>query len=101
MSLAIFKRLAVVGAREVVLRDQRRRIDRLITDISNASRLDAELSRAKAEPLDLVALLKDMADLYEELRRDEEPRVPMNVTDADLERIRDAQPAHVRQRRVP
>ena len=40
-----------------VVRDDIRRLDRLITDISEASRLDAQLSRAKFEPIDLDALL--------------------------------------------
>jgi two-component system sensor histidine kinase ChvG len=45
-----------------------RRLDRLISDISNASRLDAELARESAEPVDLgklaeamVAIQKDVA----------------------------------------
>jgi two-component system, OmpR family, sensor histidine kinase ChvG len=33
-----------------------RRLDRLISDISNASRLDAELARESAEPIDLARL---------------------------------------------
>jgi two-component system, OmpR family, sensor histidine kinase ChvG len=40
------------------------RLDRLITDISDASRLDAELSRARFDPLDLGALLTGMAEAY-------------------------------------
>ncbi|WP_267380264.1 MULTISPECIES: stimulus-sensing domain-containing protein [unclassified Sphingomonas] len=40
-----------------VVRDDVRRLDRLITDISEASRLDAQLSRAKFEPVDLGALI--------------------------------------------
>ena len=40
------------------------RLDRLITDISNASRLDAELSREAPKVLDLGALLADIAALY-------------------------------------
>ncbi len=46
-----------------------RRIDRLISDISNASRLDAELARESAEPVDiekvcqtLVAIQADLAE---------------------------------------
>ncbi|MTI00278.1 stimulus-sensing domain-containing protein [Roseibium sp. RKSG952] len=39
-----------------------RRLDRLITDISDASRLDAELARAQAEPVDLAVLLRAIAD---------------------------------------
>lgn len=40
-----------------IVRDDVRRLDRLITDISDASRLDAQLSRAKFEPIDLAAML--------------------------------------------
>src|SRR3712207_6975125 len=34
-----------------------RRLDRLISDISDASRLDAELARSEAEPVDMARLL--------------------------------------------
>ncbi|MCU6452648.1 sensor N-terminal transmembrane domain-containing protein [Sphingomonas sp. A2-49] len=40
-----------------IVRDDVHRLDRLITDISEASRLDAQLSRAKFEPVDIAALL--------------------------------------------
>jgi len=40
-----------------ILRDDVHRLDRLITDISEASRLDAQLSRAKFEPVDIGAML--------------------------------------------
>ena len=35
-----------------------KRLDRLISDISDASRLDAELARADAEPVDMARLLE-------------------------------------------
>jgi two-component system sensor histidine kinase ChvG len=57
------------------MRHDVRRIDRLITDISNASRLDAELSRAAAQPIDVVKVMKDMVALYGELRREGEAEV--------------------------
>lgn len=41
-----------------------KRLDRLITDISSASRLDAELSREEMEEVDLVALLYSLRDAY-------------------------------------
>lgn len=47
-----------------VIADDVQRLDRLITDISNASRLDAELSRAEWENLDLAAMLAMLGDLY-------------------------------------
>jgi two-component system sensor histidine kinase ChvG len=40
------------------------RLDRLISDISDASRLDAELSRKKGGPLDISALLATLQDIY-------------------------------------
>jgi len=40
-----------------------RRIDKLITDISDASRLDAELSRATTEPVDMGMLLDALASV--------------------------------------
>jgi two-component system sensor histidine kinase ChvG len=42
------------------------RLDRLITDISNASRVDAELSREAPTSLDLGRLLADIAAFYAE-----------------------------------
>ena len=40
-----------------IVRDDVLRLDRLITDISEASRLDAQLSRAKFEPVDIVEMI--------------------------------------------
>jgi len=45
------------------------RLDRLITDISNASRMDAELSRERPRPLDLEKLLGELAGFYTETAR--------------------------------
>ena len=42
------------------------RLDRLITDISRASRVDAELAREDVEPFDLCGLLAELADTYNE-----------------------------------
>ncbi|WP_305884453.1 stimulus-sensing domain-containing protein [Notoacmeibacter sp. MSK16QG-6] len=47
---------------EVIEHDVRR-LDRLITDISDASRLDAELARVDAEPIDLRKLLSDIVEV--------------------------------------
>jgi len=40
------------------------RLDRLISDISNASRLDAELSREMFDKIDMKALLRHLLDSY-------------------------------------
>jgi two-component system sensor histidine kinase ChvG len=47
-----------------VVRDDVKRIDRLITDISDASRLDAELSRAQVGLVDLDGLLETTVEIY-------------------------------------
>ncbi len=47
-----------------IVEDDVRRLDRLITDISDASRLDAELSRARSRPVDLGGMLLTLADMH-------------------------------------
>jgi two-component system sensor histidine kinase ChvG len=49
-----------------VIKHDIQRLDRLITDISSASRLDAELSREAFSKLDVMLLLKDLVDLYKD-----------------------------------
>ena len=46
-----------------VIQHDVRRLDRLISDISDASRLDAELARSDEKVLDLEVLLRDMIDI--------------------------------------
>jgi two-component system sensor histidine kinase ChvG len=41
------------------------RLDRLISDISNASRLDAELSRAEMAPVDVGRMLDVLVEMHE------------------------------------
>ena len=45
-----------------------RRLDRLISDISDASRLDAELQRQEAEPVDLTRLLTTVVGVANEVK---------------------------------
>lgn len=47
-----------------IIQDDVGRLDRLISDISDASRLDAELSRSHREPVDLAGMLSTLADLH-------------------------------------
>ena len=48
-----------------------RRLDRLISDVSDASRLDAELQRHDVAPVDLTRLLKTVVTVANEVRRDD------------------------------
>lgn len=43
-----------------------RRLDRLISDISDASRLDAELVREDSEPVDLAQLLRNLVSIFDQ-----------------------------------
>ena len=54
----------------MVIQQDVQRMDRLITDISNASRLDAELARETREVVDLGTLLKDIVDMYGATRKE-------------------------------
>lgn len=47
-----------------IVEDDVRRLDRLITDISDASRLDAELNRAMSQPVDIGTMLMTLADMH-------------------------------------
>ena len=47
-----------------------RRLDRLISDISDASRLDAELQRQEAAPVDFAKLLATLVAVANEVKRD-------------------------------
>lgn len=65
------------------------RLDRLITDISDASRLDAELQRAEAHPLDLRALLETVAGMENDVLKDGEAPIVLSFADT-------AGPIHIR-----
>jgi len=56
---------AVINRLLGIIKQDAGRLDRLITDISNASRIDAELSRDPPEPIDVERLLTEIASLYE------------------------------------
>ncbi len=47
-----------------IVQDDVERLNRLISDISDASRLDAELSRAETEPVALRVMAETLAEIY-------------------------------------
>jgi two-component system sensor histidine kinase ChvG len=67
----------------VLLQQDVRRLDRLITDISNASRLDAELNRDRPRPVDLTTLLTEIVGVYEAGRKSGEARVRLEAPAGD------------------
>jgi two-component system sensor histidine kinase ChvG len=71
-----------------------RRLDRLISDISDASRLDAELARADAEPVDLVRLLETVIAVQNEVKRDPPVFIRLSVAPHPLGRDAYIVPGH-------
>lgn len=62
----------------IILEDVQR-LDRLITDISDASRLDSELSKAETEPVDLRRMMEGLGELHRSTQEDGKPRVDVTV----------------------
>ncbi len=56
-----------------IITDDVRRLDRLITDISDASRIDAELSRSVTEPVDVLPILSVLAEINQATRSPADP----------------------------
>ncbi|MBX9701289.1 MAG: histidine kinase, partial [Acetobacteraceae bacterium] len=63
-----------------IIADDAVRMDRLIADISDSSRVDAELSRTVAVPVDVAPILATLAELHDATREDE--RAPQVVLEA-------------------
>jgi two-component system, OmpR family, sensor histidine kinase ChvG len=53
-----------------VIQHDVKRLDRLISDISDASRLDAELQRQEAAPVDMTKLLTTLASVANEVKQE-------------------------------
>jgi two-component system, OmpR family, sensor histidine kinase ChvG len=62
-----------------VMQHDVRRLDRLISDISDASRLDAELARGEAGPVDVAALLRAVVSMAQDSPRSSGARVDLSV----------------------
>jgi two-component system sensor histidine kinase ChvG len=70
----------------IILNDVQR-LDRLITDISDASRLDAELGRLELEPVDIAAMLTALVDVYEATDMDNSPHLRLTISDHDRQLV--------------
>jgi two-component system sensor histidine kinase ChvG len=64
-----------------ILKNDVQRLDRLVTDISNASRLDAELSRDQPKIIDVDRLIADIVGTYAARIRPGEPTVRYQAPD--------------------
>jgi two-component system sensor histidine kinase ChvG len=73
------QRLLAIIAEDVM------RLDRLISDISDASRIDAELSRAATERVDVAPILETLKELDDATRAEDGPRLLIDApTGANL-----------------
>ncbi len=72
------RRLLAIIADDVV------RLDRLISDISDSSRVDAELSRSTPEAMDVVPILSTLAELHDATRDDVDPVMTLEVPGGPL-----------------
>ncbi|MGL4239718.1 MAG: stimulus-sensing domain-containing protein, partial [Beijerinckiaceae bacterium] len=62
-----------------VIQHDVKRLDRLISDISDASRLDAELAKADAEPIDVGRLADAVVALQRDIRKPHEADIALQV----------------------
>ncbi|MSO88698.1 MAG: HAMP domain-containing protein [Rhodospirillaceae bacterium] len=62
-----------------ILMEDLARIDRLITDIADASRLDAEMSRAESGAVDMGHLLSTLADIHKATRGEDGPTLDLSI----------------------
>jgi len=67
------RRLLAIIADDVV------RLDRLISDISDASRVDAELSRTQTERVGVVPILRALAEIHDATRGPEDAKVVVDA----------------------
>jgi two-component system sensor histidine kinase ChvG len=62
-----------------VIKHDVKRLDRLITDISDASRLDAELAREATEPVDIAKLLETVVSIARETRVSNKRKIQLTL----------------------
>ncbi len=72
------RRLLAIIAEDVI------RLDRLISDISDASRVDAELSRAAPEAMDVVPILATLSEIHDATREPAEPVMVLDIPPGPL-----------------
>jgi two-component system, OmpR family, sensor histidine kinase ChvG len=81
-ALETLPRVSVSHSRDqliAVMQHDVRRLDRLISDISDASRLDAELARGDASPVDVGALLRAVVSMARDSPRSGGVQVELSI----------------------
>jgi two-component system sensor histidine kinase ChvG len=63
-----------------IIQDDTQRLDRLISDISDASRLDAELSRAELAPVRIDQMLKALVEVHDATAEEPMPQFRLRLS---------------------
>jgi two-component system sensor histidine kinase ChvG len=66
-----------------IVQDDVERLNRLITDISDASRIDAEMQRVEAEPVAVAAMVETLGDIYRSTAEEGGVRYSVRVPHGD------------------
>ena len=67
-----------------IIADDVGRLDRLISDISDASRIDAELSRVAPVPVNVAPILVTLAGIHDATRGQGDPGIDLSLPDTPL-----------------
>ena len=67
------------------IQNELNRLNRLITDVSNASRLDAELARQEMRPVDITTVLRGVVTIFRDILGDDQRQVRLVIEDTPLE----------------
>jgi len=62
-----------------------KRLNRLITDVSNASRLDAELARKEMRPVDVTVMLRNLVTIFRDIIGDESRHIALKLEREPIE----------------
>lgn len=67
------------------IQNELNRLNRLITDVSNASRLDAELARQEMRPVDITTVLRGVVTIFCDILGDDQRQIRLVIEEAPLE----------------
>lgn len=63
------------------IQEELKRLNKLITDVSNASRLDAELAMQETEPVDIRLVLRGVVDVFRDILGSDQRRVVLEIAE--------------------
>jgi two-component system sensor histidine kinase ChvG len=63
------------------IQEELKRLNKLITDVASASRLDAELALQETEPVDVCKVLASVVDVFQDILSADERRVVLDIAE--------------------